>query len=277
VQFSDAMWHSASRIKALDAYYARFRDMRVLRPVTQKHAPGSPPLRQHDRSVTAMMHIVDNRSMRKFLESWSLFGLLAFGISAANCAALPFTDFQTARGAEFIVLYSVRCALPLFVVSFTASSLAIIWPSRYTRWLLVQRRYFGLAFAFGMAWHLAFVLYVTVRFGNQLNRIATALDLVGFVFLAALTLTSFRWFGRRLTPVGWRRVHKMGVYVIWLLATFIYLANVRGGADLLHAVALGIFIAAWLLRLIAWAKWRHKKRAGGLPPRDLSVHRRRHD
>src|SRR6202034_4701876 len=165
--------------------------------------------------------------MEKLLDSLPLFWLLAFAISAANCLALPFTNFRSARGTVFIILYSVRCALPFFLVAFTASSLATLWPSRITRWLLSNRRYFGLAFAFGMGWHLTFVAYTTFRFGNHLNRTATTLDLIGLACLLALTLTSFRSIAQRLNPASWRRLHKIGVYVIWLLATYIYLLNVR--------------------------------------------------
>jgi sulfoxide reductase heme-binding subunit YedZ len=184
--------------------------------------------------------------MAKLLESWSLFRLLAFAISAAICIALPSTDFQSAHGTEFIILYSVRCALPFFIAAFTASSVAILWPSRSTRWLLSNRRYFGLAFAFGMGWHLTFVAYTTLRFGNHLNRTATTLDLIGLAFLLALTLTSFR-------PLA-HRLHKTGVYAIWLLATYIYLAGARGDADVFHIAALIVFAGAWLLRAAAWTR-----------------------
>jgi methionine sulfoxide reductase heme-binding subunit len=191
--------------------------------------------------------------MEKLLESWRLFWVLAFAISGANCLALPFTNFQSARGTVFIILYSVRCALPFFLVAFTASSLATLWPSWFTRWLLSNRRYFGLAFAFGMAWHLTFVAYTTFRFGNHLNRTATTIDLIGFAFLLALTLTSFRWFAHPLSAAGWRRLHKTGVYAIWLLATYIYLVGARDDKDVLDIAALSILVAAWLLRAAAWA------------------------
>jgi DMSO/TMAO reductase YedYZ heme-binding membrane subunit len=188
------------------------------------------------------------------MDSWRLFQVLAFVISAAICIALPSTDLQTLHGTEFIVLYSVRCALPFFIAAFTASALAILWPTRSTRWLLSNRRYFGLAFAFGMGWHLTFVAYTTLRFGNHLNRTATTLDLIGFAFLLALTLTSFRWFAQRLRPASWRRIHKMGVYAIWFLATYIYLVRARGDGDLFDFVALSVLVAAWLLRVAAWTR-----------------------
>jgi sulfoxide reductase heme-binding subunit YedZ len=203
---------------------------------------------------TIATHIGHDWGMRKPLESWRLFWFLALAIGAVNCAALPFTDFQSAHGTESIILYSVRCALPFFIIAFTASSFATLWPGPGTRWLLSNRRYFGLAFAFGMGWHLTFVAYTTLRFGNHVNRTATTLDLIGFVFLLTLTITSFRAVARRLSPSRWRRLHKVGIYAIWLLATYIYLLGARDDADLLHIVALSVLVAAWLLRLTAWLR-----------------------
>jgi len=194
--------------------------------------------------------------MRRLVESWRLFWLLALLESVAISLGLPSTDFHSGHGLEHIILRSVRCALPLFVLAFTASSLAILWPSRTTRWLLANRRYIGLAFAFAMAWHLSFVAYSIILFGNQLNARATAADLVGLAFLVLLTLTSFRWGARRLSRANWRRLHKTGVYAIWFLATYIYLGNVRGGGDLLHDTGLSLLLAAWLLRVAAWIKQR---------------------
>jgi len=180
--------------------------------------------------------------------------VLAFAISAAISLGLPAANLHSAHGLEHMILRSVRCALPLFLVAFTASSLATLWPGPSTRWLLSNRRYVGLAFAFGMAWHFTFVGYSIFLFGNPLNARATALDATGLVFLLLMTLTSFRWGARRLSPANWRRLHKTGVYVIWFLATYIYLGNVRGGGDRLHYAGLSLLLAAWLLRVTAWIK-----------------------
>ena len=187
------------------------------------------------------------------LNSWSLFWVLALAASVANLLGLPDADFHSARGMSPIIVRTVRCALPLFLVAFTASSLATLWPSAGTRWLLANRRYIGLAFAFSMAWHFSFVAYTIWTFGNPLNAKATALDAIGFLFLLLLTLTSFRSFARHLSPVNWRRLHKTGVYVIWLVATAIYFHSLRDG-DLLHRVVFAVLLAVWALRAVAWAK-----------------------
>lgn len=180
--------------------------------------------------------------------------MLALAVSVANLIGLPGADFHSARGMSPVILLSVRCALPLFLVAFTASSLATLWRSARTRWLLTNRRYFGLAFAFGMSWHFTFVAYTIRTFGNPLNAKATTLDLIGFVFLLLLTLTSFRLFARHLSRANWRRLHKMGVYAIWLVASAIYFHGVREGSGLFYRVVFAVLLAAWALRVAAWAK-----------------------
>jgi DMSO/TMAO reductase YedYZ heme-binding membrane subunit len=197
--------------------------------------------------------------MKPTLNVWSLFWVLALATSTANLLGLSDANFHSARGMSPIILRSVRCALPLFLVAFTASSLATLWPSAGTRWLLANRRYIGLAFAFAMAWHFSFVVYTIWSFGNPLNAKATALDLIGFVFLLLLTLTSFRSAARRLSRANWRRLHKTGVYVIWLVATAIYFHSVRDGGDLLHRVVFAALLAAWMLRIAAWARKRSSR------------------
>lgn len=198
--------------------------------------------------------------MTAALGSWRLFWTLAVLLSALNCLALPFADFHTVHGTEFIIVYAVRCALPLLVVAFTASSLAALWPGPATRWLLSNRRYIGLAFAFGMAWHLTFVARFFFAFGDRLNATALTLDLIGLGFLTAMTLTSFRWLSRHLRPRHWRYLHKTGIYAIWLLAVYIYQGGARHDRDLTDIGALVALLAAGLLRLAAWVRERLVRR-----------------
>lgn len=180
--------------------------------------------------------------------------MLALAVSVVDLLGIPAADFHSARGMSPVIVLSVRCALPLFLVAFTASSLATLWRGARTRWLLANRRYIGLAFAFAMAWHFTFVAYMIRNFGNPLNAKATALDLIGFAFLLLLTLTSFRPFARHLSRANWRRLHKVGVYAIWLVPTAIYFHGVREEWGLFYRVALAVLLTAWGLRVAAWVK-----------------------
>lgn len=126
--------------------------------------------------------------------------------------------------------------------------------------MLANRRYIGLSFAFAMALHFGFVAYFIWSFGNPLNFRATLMDVVGFSFLLMMTLTSFRWGARYLSRANWRRLHKTGVYAIWLVAILIYFHGVRVDAGLPYRVFLGVLLVAWLLRVFAWGKLRRYKR-----------------
>jgi sulfoxide reductase heme-binding subunit YedZ len=188
---------------------------------------------------------------------------LAFVLSAVNIVSVAEADFDSARGTVPAVILAVRFALPFFVLAFIASSAAVLWPSRVTRWLVLNRRYLGLSFAFGMAWHFALVGYYLAKFGVHLNPTIVVLDLVGLLFLLALTLTSFRAFAVYLSAKSWRRLHKAGVYAIWLLAIFIYIESVRWGPNAFDWVALIVLLAAWVLRLFA-SRRQCELRRGGL-------------
>ena len=202
--------------------------------------------------------------MEKAPSSWRLFWALALALSVADLTGLWSADLHTARGTVPVIVLAVRCALPLFILAFTASSLARLWPGRTTRWLVANRRYVGLAFAFGMAWHFAFVAYSFLTFGVDLNRTIITLDLIGLTFLLALAVTSFRWAARHMSARGWRLLHKSGVYTIWLLATYIYAEAVRWGADAVNSTALIILLAAWGLRIAA-AVHQSRMRRNGVP------------
>lgn len=194
--------------------------------------------------------------MARSLDSWRLFSVLALAIGVANGMVLPSADFRSAHDTERVILHSVLCALPFLLAAFTASSLATLWPSRPTRWMLSNRRYFGLAFAFAMAWHFAFVGYSTLEFGNHVGASDLTLDIVGLCFLAAMTLTSFRRCARNLSPADWRRLHGAGILVLWFLPTYFYLEDYRDNHDAFYLGMGGVFLAALFLRGLAWAKRR---------------------
>ncbi|MBS0577769.1 MAG: hypothetical protein JSR36_00750 [Proteobacteria bacterium] len=192
--------------------------------------------------------------MTASIKAWQLFWLLAAVISIAICLGLPFADFHAFRGTEFIVLYSVFCALPLLLVAFTASSLVVLWPSRTARWVLVNRRYIGLAFAFAMVWHFVFVGYFMASFGNRVRWFDLTLDIVGACFLLAMTLTSFRTFSRHLSSSTWCRLHKTGIYTLWLLPTYFFLDDYLETLQPYWLALFAVFLAAGTLRFLAWKR-----------------------
>jgi hypothetical protein len=203
--------------------------------------------------------------MRSLLQSWRLFWVLAVLVSAVIAEKLSVVDLRTRDGLLHMVHHAVRCALPFFVVAFSASSLAVLFPGALSRWLLANRRYFGLTFAVGMAWHFTFIAVLAER-GFHFDPLFTTLDLIGAAFLVAMTVTSFPRLSRWLGTAGWRRLHKTGAYVIWGLAIYIYLGGLPTAHGLKDRLPFLILLAAWLLRVAAWGWARRPRRSVALDP-----------
>jgi methionine sulfoxide reductase heme-binding subunit len=97
-----------------------------------------------------------------------------------------------------------------------------------------------------------------------------ALDLIGLVFLLAMTVTSFRPIRRRLGPTNWRRLHKIGIYALWLLPTYLYLDDFQHDHRVFNLAAVSLLLAALVVRGLAWMRrpgslWRARWAEGRLP------------
>src|SRR5262249_48131203 len=110
------------------------------------------------------------------------------------------------------------------------------------------------AFAFGMAWHFAFVAYFMASFGNRLRWFDLTLDIIGACFLLAMTLTSFRRFSRYLSLKNWRRLHKIGIYTLWLVPLLFFLDYYVEQRQPYWLVLFGVLLAAVWLRVLAWRR-----------------------
>jgi DMSO/TMAO reductase YedYZ heme-binding membrane subunit len=115
---------------------------------------------------------------------------------------------------------------------------------------MANRRYVGLAFAAGMTWHFVFVGYFFWAFGNRLAARDLTLDLIGLLFLLAMTVTSFPRFRSKMTPANWRRLHKAGIYTLWFLPSFFFLDDFLRDRDLFDGAAVGVLLAAFTVRTV---------------------------
>ena len=69
-----------------------------------------------------------------------------------------------------------------------------------------------------------------------------------------MTLTSFRRFSRQLSSANWRRLHKTGIYTLWLLPTYFFLDDFVETGRPYYFVLFGVLLAAASLRVIAWRR-----------------------
>jgi methionine sulfoxide reductase heme-binding subunit len=194
---------------------------------------------------------------------WPIVGWAAAGIGAMTAAILAIVGTGP-DGIRVLIRATARTSVVLFTAAFVASSLARTAPGPASRWLLANRRYVGVSFAVS---HLAHFLAILALAGWSFSRMArdaaplvAVLGGVGYLFVIAMTATSFdrtaAWLGAR----RWRRLHTTGLYYLWVVF-FASFAPRAFHSALYWPFALGL-LAALALRLRHGAS---RRALAGLP------------
>jgi hypothetical protein len=206
----------------------------------------------------------------KIINGWNLWWLITIPISAVMVIAMVRVDLTSAKGVSSMIQLSVRHAVPLLFVAFAASSVQVLFPGAFSRWLLRNRKFIGLSFAAAMGWQLTFILWlVTVHSEYYVSEVYVLSDVVegvsSYAFLLAMVLTSFKFGRSRLTPKQWKLLHTTGIYWLWCYAWIAYWYNLfyyESPALFIDYVYYWGGFLAWGLRLAAWSKKRSKQSAG---------------
>ena len=198
-----------------------------------------------------------------WIEGWRLFAVVSAVITAFMMLRLVTTDFSSPQDLSAMIQYSVRWAVPFIFLVIATSALFRLFPGRSTRWLLRNRRYIGLCFAVAMAWQGAFIFIVSfshsAHYYSEIYLLRDELEgSSGYLFLAAMTLTSFGLFRRRLSAEQWRFLHLSGVIFLWAYPFSVYWWNVfyyqtQHWFDWLFYM---LGYTAFALRILAWGKAR---------------------
>lgn len=174
-------------------------------------------------------------------------------LAALAVAALGYAEFGgwNADAADAAARYTARFSFPVFILAWSASALAILWPGGWRGVLLRRRRALGLSFAAAHFVHLAALLVVVLVFGAERSAATIYGGGAGYVFVALMALTSNDWSVRTLGPRNWKTLHTIGAAVIAVIFTVSYFGRLDekpwlaipaltflGGAVLLKLAAL---------------------------------------
>jgi len=185
------------------------------------------------------------------LAGWPIVGCAA-AIVLALCAAALAVAGGGEAGWRAVIRLSAKTSLLLFSAAFVASSARVLWRTELTRWLLANRRYVGVSFAASHAIHLgAIVTLLWVAPDFQISTVTLIAGGLAYVFLAAMTATSFdrsaAWLGAR----RWRLLHKTGMYYCWFIF-FISYAPRALMESAWYAPLVIVLLGALALRWTAW-------------------------
>jgi hypothetical protein len=195
------------------------------------------------------------------INGWRLFWIITAPISAVMVLSMMRADLSSAEAVSSMIQLSVRCAVPLVYVAFAASSVQVLFPGPMSHWLLRNRKIVGLCFAAAMGWQLLFILWLVIGHSDyyieEVYVLRDAIEgVVGYLFLIAMTLTSFRPGRKLLKPKRWKLLHRSGIYFVWAYAFSVYwwdLFYYPNPVLIDYVYYWGGFLA-WGLRAAAWRK-----------------------
>ena len=204
----------------------------------------------------------------KAVNGWTLFSIVVVPMCLAALLAMTAVDLSSSLGVSSMIQFSVRLAVPWLFIAFCASSLVAIFPGEFSRWVLRNRRMFGLCFATGMAWQLFFIVWLVVgHFDYYMEEAYDYLSLLeqvpGYVLLIAMTITSFRFGRSKLSPKQWKILHTGGIYFIWFVVWTTYWFELFYYDDIQFIDYLYYWagFTAWALRMAAWTSKRMRQPA----------------
>jgi hypothetical protein len=188
------------------------------------------------------------------MNGWRLTGVISLLLVAMAAGFLAFRP--DVDGLRLVIRATARTSLVLFALAFSAAALVQLVPSEATRWQRCNRRYLGVSFAVSHAIHLA-ALIALARTDDELFWTLTtpstiALAGMAYLFIAAMTATSFdrtaAWLGAR----RWRLLHLVGGWYVWV--SFAVAVGKRVPQGPVYWVMTALVIAVAVARLVAMSR-----------------------
>jgi sulfoxide reductase heme-binding subunit YedZ len=178
------------------------------------------------------------------LNGWPFVGIASVAILAAVAATIAITP-DAGEAAGRAVRLTARTSVALFLAAFTAAALFRLWPNAWTRWQRSNRRYLGVSFAVSHGVHLAAILWLRHVQPVEFARDVTAITWIGgglaYVFIAAMTATSFDRTAEMIGPRAWKILHTVGSYYIWLIFANSYIGRALAMPEYIPAAAIVVF------------------------------------
>jgi len=150
---------------------------------------------------------------------WPLLPGSAAGLGTIALGLLTGSDVadQWSRAAR----WTARIGLPIFLLTYAASSLARLWPNLATRSIWQNRRWWGLGFAACHTAHLYALVKALEASGEGRPLQALAAGGLAYMMMFVMAVTSndaaMRALGR-----NWKRLHTFGIHYLWLIFTLSY-------------------------------------------------------
>jgi sulfoxide reductase heme-binding subunit YedZ len=172
-----------------------------------------------------------------------LVALATLGALACGALALVLRGAFDRDGFVVASRFTARWSFTWFLVAFSASSLALLWPTRVSHYLLRERRGFALGFAIAHLVHAGFFLTAVLAFGLPVEKVTVLGGSVGYLFVLGLAITSNDRAERAIGLVTSRRFQRFGIGYLALIFALTYASRIptRAGVAFIGLAALAVF------------------------------------
>ena len=205
------------------------------------------------------------------LRGWPLFCLISALVVVMSALAITLQPDLIA-GLRSAIRATARTSFVLFLTAFTASAFAVLVASPFSRALVRERRFIGLAFAFSHFVHAA-LIYVYGQLNTEFWPARSVVDNIpgstGYLLILLMTLTSFKAPARLLGPTAWKALHVTGMWVI--VAVFAFSNFKRIPMSAWYLLPFGMTCAAVAIRLVGKMALASKRRQAKRPVQDQTV------
>jgi len=174
-------------------------------------------------------------------------------VNAGFATALLLLAGSDIAATELALRTTARISFVWFTLTFIASPLQQLRPTRVSAWLLHRRRALGVIFGLSMSIHVGFILRLFALHAPARPPMVTNADFLigipGLVMVGLLTVTSLETLKQRLGATRWRRLHTAGIWVVWSIFFLCLVDSVGRKATDHPLLAYHAFIAVLLLGL----------------------------
>lgn len=201
----------------------------------------------------------------KAINGWWLFWLVSVPMSILMLVEMTAVDMSTAAGVSHMISYSVRWAVPFIFLVVAASAVPVLFPGALSFWLLRNRKYIGFCFAVAMAWQGLFIFIMSSFYREyyfeEIYYLRDELEgSTGYIFLAAMVVTSFQFGRKYLNQTQWKLLHRSGIYFLWAYPFSVYWWSLYyyENPEPIDYVYYWCGFLAFALRIAAWGKKRQQ-------------------
>jgi len=201
----------------------------------------------------------------KAINQWKLFWLVSVPMSIMMVIEMMGVDMSDAAAVSHMISFSVRWAVPFIYLVAATSALQALFPGPLPMWLLRNRKYIGMCFAVAMAWQGLFIFMMSNFFRDyyfaEIFYLRDELEgSTGYIFLAAMVVTSFKFGRKYLNAKQWKLLHKTALYFLWAYPFSVYWWNLSyyENPQPIDYVFYWSGFLAFALRIAAWGKKRRK-------------------